>query len=110
MGKKNQRPGGRYRGRNNANQNGRGGNRPGGPRGGGPRRRTPYSDQRRDYEPADSGDFLLCRTRRYAHALDYVLRLAATHGFEVALLEAAVLREEGGVDVAGGVVVLRRGG
>jgi transcription termination factor Rho len=59
MGKKNQRSGGRYRGRtNNANQNGRGGNRPGGPRGGGPRRRTPYSDQRRDYEPADSGDFL----------------------------------------------------
>jgi predicted TPR repeat methyltransferase len=53
-------------------------------------------------------DFLLCRTRRYAHALDYVLRLTAAHGFEVALLEAAVLREEGGADVAGGIVVLRR--
>jgi transcription termination factor Rho len=31
----------------------------GGPRGGGgQRRRTPYNEQRRDYEPADSGDFL----------------------------------------------------
>lgn len=59
---------------------------------------------------AGGPDFLLCPTRRYAHALDYVLRLAAEHGFEPALLEAAVLREEGGADVAGGVVVLRRRG
>jgi transcription termination factor Rho len=61
MGKKKQRPSGRYRGRNNnnANQSGRGGNRMGGPRGGGgQRRRTPYNEGRRDYEPSDSADFL----------------------------------------------------
>ena len=68
MGKKKQRPGGRYRGRNNNqnnnnqqnNQNGRGGNRMGGPRGGGggqQRRRPAYNDQRREYDGPDS-DFL----------------------------------------------------
>jgi transcription termination factor Rho len=67
---KKQRAGGRYRGRNN-NQNNRGGGGGGGGggrmggggggnRGGGQRRRGPYQqqDMRRDYEPADNGDYL----------------------------------------------------
>jgi len=58
MGKK-QRAGGRYRGRNTSSQGGRGGGRMGGGAGrGGPRRRTPYHDQRREYEAPDNGDYL----------------------------------------------------
>jgi len=66
MGKKKQRPGGRYRGRNNNNNNnnqgGRNGNRMGGGNrggggGGGPRRRAPFHDSRREYEGPD-GDYL----------------------------------------------------
>jgi transcription termination factor Rho len=66
---KKQRAGGRYRGRNNNNNNqnnrggGGGGSRMGGGGGGnrgGQRRRGPYQqqDMRRDYEPADNGDYL----------------------------------------------------
>ncbi|MBA3485306.1 MAG: transcription termination factor Rho [Pirellulales bacterium] len=69
---KKQRAGGRYRGRNNNNNNnqnnrgggggggGRMGGGGGGNRGGGQRRRGPYQqqDMRRDYEPADNGDYL----------------------------------------------------
>src|SRR5918994_1119640 len=60
---KKQRAGGRYRGRNNNNnnnQNNRGGGGGGSRIGGGQRRRGPYQqqDMRRDYEPADNGDFL----------------------------------------------------
>ena len=61
MGNKKQRSGGRYRGRTNNNNNGRSrgpGGRGGGGGGGGPRRRTPYQDNRREYEPQDNGDLL----------------------------------------------------
>ena len=60
MGNKKQRSGGRYRGRTN-NNNGRSrgpGGRGGGGGGGGPRRRTPYYENRREYEPQDNGDLL----------------------------------------------------
>lgn len=59
-------------------------------------------------EAGEGDGFTLRRSQRYAHALPYVERLAAGHGFE--LLEAArhPLRREGGEEVGGFIVTLRR--
>ncbi|RIK86374.1 MAG: transcription termination factor Rho [Planctomycetota bacterium] len=59
MGKKKQRAGGRFRGRNNQNNRNVGNRLGGGPGGRNQQRRRGFYDQRREYEPAESnGDFL----------------------------------------------------
>jgi predicted TPR repeat methyltransferase len=45
---------------------------------------------------------------RYAHSPDYVAAQARDAGFTPLLSEAAVTRQEAGVDVPGLVVVLRK--
>jgi predicted TPR repeat methyltransferase/uncharacterized coiled-coil protein SlyX len=53
-------------------------------------------------------DYVLCATRRYAHADAYVRRLADAAGFAVEALLPCVLRTNNGADVQGRVVTLRR--
>jgi predicted TPR repeat methyltransferase len=57
----------------------------------------------------DCNSYLLGAKNRYAHAPGYVEAMAAAHGFSVVSLEPASTRQEGGVDVPGLVVVLRKG-
>jgi predicted TPR repeat methyltransferase len=54
------------------------------------------------------GEWRLNESGRYAHGEDYLRRLAAGHGFDVALLEDAPAREDRGVPVPGLVCVLRK--
>lgn len=56
---------------------------------------------------AGEGDrFELRATRRYAHSRTYLQRLAAEHGFRVAVLEDSVLRHDADQPVQGLLVVL----
>lgn len=57
----------------------------------------------------DCGSYLLGAKNRYAHATGYVEIKAAEAGFLVILLEHAVTRCDGGMDVPGLVVVLQKG-
>jgi predicted TPR repeat methyltransferase len=57
---------------------------------------------------ADDADLRLLASLRYAHAPRYVVRLATQHGFEVAAMERAAVREDQGEPVEGLYVVLRR--
>lgn len=60
-------------------------------------------------EKAENCDsYMLGAKHRYAHAADYIRRQADFAGFTVALLEDAVTRKDGGVDVPGMVAVLRK--
>jgi predicted TPR repeat methyltransferase len=54
------------------------------------------------------GDFRLGATRRYAHSLAYLQRLAAAHGFAVERAQHSVIRKESDQGVDGLLVVLRR--
>ncbi|HSC65768.1 MAG TPA: methyltransferase domain-containing protein [Caldimonas sp.] len=56
----------------------------------------------------DSADLRLLPSLRYAHSRASLVRLAAQHGLEVAVLERAPVREEQGEPVHGLYVVLRR--
>lgn len=60
-------------------------------------------------EYADSGDFVLRPSKRYAHSEDYLRRLAAAHGYAVERIEARVIRKDGSTDIDGLLAVLRRG-
>lgn len=53
-------------------------------------------------------DFVLREAGRYAHSPVYVRMLAAQHGFMVQAEEAAVLRQNLGADVPGGLYALRK--
>ena len=57
----------------------------------------------------DCASYVLGAKNRYAHALDYVEARAAEAGLALALMEPAVTRQDGGVEVPGLVVVLRKG-
>ncbi|WP_239988476.1 tetratricopeptide repeat protein [Paramagnetospirillum kuznetsovii] len=57
----------------------------------------------------DCASYVLGAKNRYAHAPDYVEARAAEAGFAVALMEPAVTRNDGGVEVPGLVAVLRKG-
>lgn len=59
-------------------------------------------------EACDEGDFRLGPTRRYAHSLDYLQRLAATHGLDVVSSRRGVIRKESDEAVEGWLVVMRR--
>lgn len=58
---------------------------------------------------ADEGaDFTLLPTRRYAHAIGYIERLAAGHGFALVECERRSVRDNLGQEVPGWVVLLQR--
>lgn len=59
------------------------------------------------FETSEEQDLVLRPTRRYAHSVAYIRRLAATHRFDVISLEPSVIREEGGKDMDGFLAVLR---
>lgn len=59
--------------------------------------------------PEGAGDFRLGATRRYAHALPYLQRLAGAHGFTVERTQHSIIRKESDEGVAGLLLVLRRG-
>ncbi|MFI5447655.1 tetratricopeptide repeat protein [Polaromonas sp. UC242_47] len=59
------------------------------------------------FETSETQDLVLRPTRRYAHSVAYIQRLAATHGFTVLSLTPSVIREEGGQDLDGFLAVLR---
>ena len=58
----------------------------------------------------DGADLRLLPSLRYAHSPAYLARLAAGHGFEVAAMTPAPVREDQGEVVEGLYVVLRRSG
>lgn len=60
--------------------------------------------------PDDAGDFRLGATRRYAHALPYLQRLAAAHGFSLERAQHSIIRKESDESVDGLLVVMRRTG
>jgi predicted TPR repeat methyltransferase len=57
-------------------------------------------------EAGEDQDFVLSATRRFAHS-SYLRRPAQDPGFAVATIESGVLRQQGGIDVAGYLAVLR---
>jgi predicted TPR repeat methyltransferase len=59
-------------------------------------------------EATDQADYELAPSRRYRHSSACIERLAADHGFVVDSVEPCVLRRDGGTDVAGHLVQLRR--
>jgi predicted TPR repeat methyltransferase len=59
------------------------------------------------FESSENEDLVLRPTRRYAHSVAYIERLAGDHGFEILSLEPSVIREEGGQDQNGYLAVLR---
>jgi len=56
----------------------------------------------------DAADMRLLPSLRYAHSRRYLVGLATQHGFEVAAIDPAPVREEQGVPIEGLYVVLRR--
>jgi len=58
-------------------------------------------------EAGDGGDVALLPSNRYAHALSYLERLAAAHGFTVVEAERAAVRSENGAAIDGHLLVLR---
>lgn len=62
-------------------------------------------------EKAENCDsYMLGAKHRYAHAPDYLRHQADLAGFAVLLLEDAVTRKDGGIDVPGMVAILRKQG
>lgn len=53
--------------------------------------------------------YAITPSNRFAHALEYVARVAAAHGLTTVETRSAALRREHGRDVAGHLVLLRRG-
>lgn len=56
----------------------------------------------------DDDRYVLNDTRRYAHGMGYVARIASGAGFALRQHQAAELRKEGGSAVPGGIVVIQR--
>ncbi len=59
-------------------------------------------------EACDEDDFRLGPTRRYAHSLGYLQRLAAAHGLAIESSQRCVIRKESDEGVEGLLVVMRR--
>lgn len=59
------------------------------------------------FETSEEQDLVLRPTRRYAHSVAYIRRLADANRFDVIRLEPSVIREEGGKDMDGFLAVLR---
>jgi predicted TPR repeat methyltransferase len=56
---------------------------------------------------SEGKDFVPGATRRFAHSNPCLRRPAQDTGFAVATIESGVLRQQGGIDVAGYLAVLR---
>lgn len=61
-------------------------------------------------ERLDGDGFRLCPSGRYVHGEGYLRRLAAAHGFDVAVFEEADIRREAGAPERGMAWVLRHAG
>lgn len=59
------------------------------------------------FEVAEGPDLVLRASRRYAHSVNYVQRLASQHGFAVLSLEPSVIREDAGGALNGYLAILR---
>jgi predicted TPR repeat methyltransferase len=59
-------------------------------------------------ERSEDEDLVLRASRRYAHSLRYIAALACAHGFETISVEPSVIRQEGGQNLDGFLVVLGR--
>jgi predicted TPR repeat methyltransferase/lipoprotein NlpI len=60
-------------------------------------------------ESSDGQDVLLRPTRRFAHSLDYVRRLARQTGLLERSAREVILRKDGGVPIPGWIVLLQKG-
>ena len=59
------------------------------------------------FEVSEGQDLILRASRRYAHSVQYIQRLASQHGFEVISLEPSVIREDLGGAQNGYLAILR---
>lgn len=59
------------------------------------------------FEISETEDLVLRPTRRYAHSVAYVQRLAAQHRFRIESMEASVIRKEAGQSMQGYITTLR---
>ena len=58
-------------------------------------------------ETSDTDDFVLRPTRRYAHSVAYLQKLASDHRFVMTSIEPGVIRQEQGLDVNGYHALMR---
>ena len=58
-------------------------------------------------EADDGEDFVLRPTRRYAHSVVYLQKLADDHGFAVESIEQQVIRQQEGIDINGYHAIMR---
>ena len=56
----------------------------------------------------DARGWVLCPTRRYAHNIDYIRQTATRHGLHLVSQKLITLRKQGGKDLPGMIIVLRR--
>lgn len=59
------------------------------------------------FETSEADDLVLRPSRRYAHSVPYVQRLAAQHRFRIESMEASVIRKEAGQSMHGFIATLR---
>jgi predicted TPR repeat methyltransferase len=59
-------------------------------------------------ESDEENDFILQPTGRYAHAKDYIARLAAANSFTVMAQEKSGIRKEGDAWIPGEIYILRK--
>ena len=59
------------------------------------------------FETSEAEDLVLRPSRRYAHSVPYVQRLAAQHRFRIESMEASVIRKEAGQSMHGFITTLR---
>ena len=55
-----------------------------------------------------AGDLQLRESRRYAHAPDYLRRLLVENGFDLVVMDEAIIRRDRGADIAGLIVLAGR--
>jgi predicted TPR repeat methyltransferase len=58
-------------------------------------------------EATDENDFVLRSTLRYAHSIDYLLKLAEHHQFIVETIEPQIVRQDAGANLKGYLAVMR---
>ena len=58
-------------------------------------------------EATDESDFVLSNTRRYAHSIGCLEKLAEQYGFAIDIIEPQIIRREAGADVNGYLAILR---
>ena len=59
------------------------------------------------FETSEEKDLVLRSSRRYAHSVAYIQKLATANGFTIVKLEPTVIREEGGENQDGYLALLR---